>query len=75
MMILAAAAIQSVACASPLGEEKTCDSKCQNRAKTGEVVIVSIVLVIALISGLACLSSLGTPSKFHQPSRGRGAAS
>ena len=30
---------------------KVCDEKCQKRAKAGEVVIVSIVLIIALISG------------------------
>ena len=30
---------------------QVCDEKCQKRAKAGEVVIVSIVLVVALISG------------------------
>ena len=50
---------------------QVCDEKCQRRAKAGEVVIVSLVLVIALISGLGCLCSLGTPTKFQAPKRAR----
>jgi len=50
---------------------KVCDEKCQKRAQMWEVVAVSIVLVVALISGLACLSSLGTPTRFQTPRRGR----
>jgi len=66
----------SAACVSVYEESKQhCDEKCQKRARAGEVVIVTIVLVVALISGLACLGSLGTPTKFQQPARGRGTAS
>ena len=57
------------------GSSNTCDEKCQKRAKAGEVVIVSIVLVVALVSGLACLGSLGTPTKFQTPRGARGAVS
>mmetsp|Transcript_6347 Transcript_6347/g.21790 ORF Transcript_6347/g.21790 Transcript_6347/m.21790 type:complete len:98 (+) Transcript_6347:219-512(+) len=70
------AAVGSAACVSVYEESKQhCDEKCQKRARAGEVVIVTIVLVVALISGLACLGSLGTPTKFQQPARGRGTAS
>ena len=42
----------SAACVSVYEESKQyCDEKCQKRARAGEVVIVTIVLVVALISG------------------------
>ena len=43
---------------------KHCDEKCQKRAKAGEVVIVSIVLVIALISGRNDNTLLLLPSPY-----------
>merc|ERR1711977_423049 len=52
-------------------KKQVCDEKCQRRAKAGEVVIVSIVLVVALIAGLGCLCSLGTPTKFQAPRKTR----